>query len=254
MWMLFIRLLPWISALVAFATAEYQWRHPFTYPVPLLLWLGWFILAIGVIRLKRVSFQATFEKMTPAIFAAASTIAAFLMAQDQIQRWGLTLVMVSLSWITLELFFYYAYDPKRYPVNALSHINLALVPLIIFYSTCGLSGLQLFLQTPWWLPVAIFILLGAILFALTEHPVADAAHRIRWRGLGMWIGAQAALLLLFLPVTVSVRGALLALLFFVPLRIRRYTYAPLPSARVSWMEGVAALAFFLFVLLTAQWV
>lgn len=251
--MLLIRLLPWLSALFAFVTAEYQWSHPFPYPFPLVLWLAWFVFAILVIRWRKVSFRATFEKMTPAVFAAASTIAAFLMAQDRIQRLGLTLVMVFLSWVTLELFFYYAYDPKRYPVNALSHVNLALVPLIVFYSSCGLSGLQLFLQTPWWLPMTIFIALGAILFALTEHPVADAAHRLRWRGLGMWVGAQAALLLVFLPVTVSVRGTLLALLFFVPLRIRRYAYAPHPSTRVSWLEGGAAFALFLFVLITAQW-
>lgn len=251
--MLFIRLLPWLTALFAFVAAEYQWINPLTYPAPLVLWFAGFVSAIFVIRWKKVSFRATFEKMTPAIFGAASIVMAFLMAQDRVQRLGLTLAMVFLSWITLELFFYYAYDPKRYPVNALSHVNLALVPLIVFYSACGLSGLQLFLQIPWWLSMLVFVALGAILFALTEHPVADVSHRIRWRGLGMWIGAQAALLLIFLPVTVSVRGALLALLFFLPLRVRRYAYAPRPSVRVSWMEGAAVFALFLFVLLTAQW-
>jgi hypothetical protein len=251
--MLLIRLLPWLTALFAFVAAQYQWTHLLSYPLPLVIWFVWFVFAILLIRWSKVSFRATFEKMTPAVFAAAGAILAFLMAQDAVQRLGLTLALVLLSWVTLELFFYYAYDPKRYPVNALSHVNLALVPLIVFYCTCGLSGLQLFLQIPWWLSVVTFIFLGAILFALTEHPVADLAHRIRWRGLGMWIGAQASLLLLFLPVTVSVRGALLALLFFVPLRVRRYAYAPRPSTRVSWLEGGIALALFVFVLLTAQW-
>lgn len=251
--MLFIRSLPVLSALVAFFTSQYQWTHPLSYPGPLLLWFAWFLTAILVIRWSKVSVRATVEKMTPAVFAGASAIAAFLMAQDTFQRLGLTLMLVFLSWVTLELFFYYAYDPKRYPVNALSHVNLALVPLTVFYSTCGLSGLQLFLQIPWWLPLLIFVALGAILFALTEHPVADPAHRLRWRGLGMWVGAQIALLLWFLPVTVSVRGMLLALLFFIPLRVRRYAYAPHPSRRVQWIEGAIALCLFLAVLLTAQW-
>jgi hypothetical protein len=251
--MLFIRILPWLTALFAFGAAEYQWAHPLTYPAPLLTWFAWFVFAIGLIRWGKVSIRATFEKMTPSIFAAAAGITAFLMAQDWVQRLGLTLAFVFLSWVTLELFFYYAYDPKRYPVNALSHVNLALVPLTVFYGTCGLSGLQLFLQIPWWLSMVVFVFLGAVLFALTEHPVADSAHRLRWRGLGMWVGAQAALLLIFLPVTVSVRGALLALLFFVPLRVRRYAYAPHPSTRVRWFEGVVALSLFLLVLFTAQW-
>ena len=252
--MLLIRVLPWLTALLAFGATQYQWIYPLTYPVPLIAWFVCFFLAILAIRWGKVSPRATFEKMTPAIFAALSAIMAVLMAQYRIQRLGLTLMFVLLSWMTLELFFYYAYDPKRYPVNALSHVNLALVPLIVFYTTCGLAGLQLFLQTPWWLPVGTFVALGGVLFALTEHPVADSAHRLRWRVLGMWIGAQAALLLMFLPVTVSVRGALLALLFFVPLRVRRYAYAPRPSARVSWLEATIASGLFLFLILTAQWV
>ncbi len=251
--MLLIRSLPWLCALVALLASQYQWTHPFLYPAPLLIWLGFFLVSMLLIRWRKVSLRASFEKLTPAVLTAVTAIFAFLMAQDSVQRLGLTLTLVALSWVVLELFFYYAYDPKRYPVNALSHVNLALAPLIVFYATCGLGGVQLFLQTPWWLTLGLFLILGVLLFSLTEHPVADPVHRIRWRFLGMWLGVQVSLLVIFLPVSVSVRGALIALLFFIPLRIRRYTYAPHPPKQFAWIEGSAACVFFLSLLLISQW-
>lgn len=251
--MLFIRILPWLTALFAFAAAQYQWTHMLSYPVPLLAWFAFFVGAIAVIRFQKVSFRASVERMTLPLLTGISVLFGFLMAESSLERIGLTVALIALSFVTLELFFYYAYDPTHYPVNAFSHVNLALVPFIIFYTTCGLSGVNLFLRAPWWLSVGIFFVLGMILFTLTEHPVADAAHRLRWRGLGSWIGIQAAILLIFLPVTVSTRGAVLALLFFIPLRIRRYSYAPRPPARLAWIEGIAAIFLFVTLLLTAQW-
>ena len=251
--MLFIRLTPWLTAILALVAAQYQWTHLFSYPAPLLLWFGWYLLSIFVIRWGKVSFRASLERMTLPVLTAMSAIFGFLMAESTIERVGLTLTLAALSFVTLELFFYYAYDPTHYPVNAFSHINLALVPFILFYTTCGLSGVRLFLQAPWWISVGILVVLGMVLFTLTEHPVADASHRLRWRGLGSWLGVQASLLLIFLPVTASTRGVLIALLFFIPLRIRRYSYAPRPSSRLAWIEGTAAVLIFFTLLLTAQW-
>jgi hypothetical protein len=93
--MLLIRLLPWLTALFAFVAAQYQWTHLLSYPLPLVIWFVWFVFAILLIRWSKVSFRATFEKMTPAVFAAAGAILAFLMAQDAVQRLGLTLALVT---------------------------------------------------------------------------------------------------------------------------------------------------------------
>lgn len=250
---LFIRLLSWLSGFAAVFAAWRQWSDPLSYPLPLMCFLVWMIFAIILMSWHRTTVLTVLEKMAPAILVQCACIFACVMADSQVQKMLFSVSLALCAFIPLELFFFFLYDGKRYPVNGLSHVNIAFVPLAVFFTTIGLNGTRVFLRAPWWATVLVLVVSGIALFALTEHPTADIKHRRRWRILGAFIGLHAALFVLILPFNVWVHGVLAAILFSVPLRLRRYAYAPQPPMRMAWTEGAIAVIVFLFLLLTSQW-
>jgi hypothetical protein len=213
-----------------------------------------FLASAILICWRHLSWTEAVAKLTPASLAFASGSLAFLLVEGEIERVVLSLVVIFLPWIVLELLFLSIYDPARYPVNGLSRLNLAFLPLAAFYLAMALNGLLVFVRLPWMWTVGAFTVLGACAFAATEHPAADAAHRRRWLLLGGLLGGQVGALVVALPFSFLVQGAMAALFLAFPLRWRRYAYQPVPSSRQAFVEATLLLGAFALLLTTSRWV
>jgi len=246
-------LLPWLSGGCALLLARLQWAQPLLFPWPLLAALAIHLCATVWIGWRRLSVREAVEKMLPSVLAMAAFGLSLLLLEGAIARYTVTILFAGVSLLSLKLFFLLCWDPQRYPVNALSHVNVALVPLIAFFLGLSLNGLTIFVRLPWWAGVSVFGVTVAALYLVTSHPTADAAHRARWTALGLFVGIQSAILTQVLPGNMLVQGALAALLVALPLRMRRYAYEPKPSRRVAWFEGVLGAGAYMAILLLSRW-
>ncbi len=253
MYFLLLRLLPWISGVVMAFALWLQWQEPLLYPMPLLGGFAVFLVSATLLLWKRVSLGGFLERIVPPFALLFAIGVGFLMIEDPLQRLFFSCVAVLAVTISLEMIFYFLFNSKHYPVNALSHMALASVPLTAYALTAGLAGLTVFVHLPRWIPFLLLGLYGLAAYWTTEHPVADRANRRRWRVIGVVIGLQVALFGLLLPLEVWTQGLVAALLFAAPLRIRRYAFPPAPSTRTAMVEAVCVAIFFSAVLLTARW-
>ena len=217
-----------------------EWQNPLLYPLPIVGGILCFLLSAMLLLWKPLCL----------LIAIAF---ALLMAGSPMQRIVFSALAVLTVTIPLELIFYFLYDPKRYPVNALSHVALASVPLTVYCFVVGLSGLLVFVHLPAWIPFLLLAAYGLIAFWMTEHPVADVSSRRRWRVLGVVIGVQVAIFALMLPLDVWAQGLIAAFLFAIPLRIRRYAFPPAPTTRIAVIESLVTATCFCLLLLTARW-
>lgn len=259
MTMLFRLLAPWILCVLDFFLIQWQWSAPLFYPWPFAVVLASFIFAVWFIGYKRMSWAETAHKMGPVCFFLFAVSVASVLAEGIWWQWGIAFCVAGTVFLSLKLFFLFCYDPQRYPVNALSHVGLSMVPLGFFFLVRGTSGLWIFLRTPdntvplFLLSAIVFAGFGAYLYRWTMHPSADLRDRARWTWFGVVIGLQMAVLMALLPFGIGAHGALAALYASVPLRIRRYAYQPRPSRRIAWTEGVAAAGAMFGVLLLVRW-
>ncbi|MEI7511956.1 MAG: hypothetical protein WCK01_00650 [Candidatus Uhrbacteria bacterium] len=256
---LLLRCLPWLVGALGFFAFEWTWKDAGIYPYSLFVpWIALIIAAL-LIGWRKVSFNELIEKMAVPTIAFATLALVCLFAEQPIERGFLTALGAGIPLLSLELLFLYAYQPTRYPVNAISRLNLALVPLTAFFLAVGLMGLQIFLTDPAWEHVAdpvtlgAFMLLGAVLTLITGHPTSDRAHRVRWTAFGALLGLHIGLLCIILPVSLSVIGCIAALGFAAPLRARRYGYDPKPPIQLAWVEGISAFVLFMTILLVSRW-
>lgn len=249
-----LRLLPVISAILAFGLVYWQWLHPLIYPQPLVWFFVWYIFATLALVWKRLSWKDALEKLVPSVIALCCVGLGFLMVESGYGRVFLTMFFVGIPYMVLELLFLLLYAPARYPVNGLSRFNIALVPISTVLFGSAFQGLIVGLRAPWWMVMGAFVFFGVAFFFFTAHPTAHHTHRLRWGVLGGWAGLHVAILELVLPLSVFTQGALAALLIFVPLRLRRYAYGPQPSHRVAWSEAVLAGICFFTILWTARWI
>lgn len=251
------RLSPWLIAALACLLASWQWQNPLFFPYPLVMVLAVQAAAIGFIGWRRISLGFLVEKMFPSLLAEAVMGGAFLLTENSLERWIVTGLFVGIPLLSLELFFLLVYDPSRYPVNGLSRLNLALLPVASFFLASTVSGLQVFLvdslHLPEWVWPVIFVLFGSVFYLLTAHPSAERAHRERWAWIGALVGLQVGLLGLLMPVGMAVHGAVAALIFSFPLRMRRYAYQPVPPPQLAWAEGVLAIGLFCALLFSSRW-
>lgn len=230
-----------------------QWRQPLLYPMPFLAGVGIFAASVTLMLWKRVSVAGFLERIVPPLALLFGIGLALLMVEDPVRQFIFSSIAVLMVTISLEMMFYFLFDPKRYPVNALSHIALASVPLTAYALAVGLTGLTIFLNTPAWIPCVLLGGYGLAAYWTTEHPIADVGSRRRWRVIGVVIGLQVALFCMLLPLEVWTQGLLAAFLFSVPLRIRRYAFPPAPSSRFAMVETIGAILSFVTLLLTARW-
>lgn len=248
-----IRLSPWAATLTAFFLLEAQWQWPRLYPWPLVGAILGFLLSAALIVWRRVSWHETVMSLLPTTLTLAALTLSALHLETLLERQVFIALFMLVPLLALELLFLLAFDPTRYPVNAFSRFNVALVPLCIAGTAFGLSGLLIFIQLPSWIAIAVLTALAALLLYVTSHPTASMVQRRRWAFLGAAAGLHAGICVALLPVGLPVLAALSALFVGAVLRIRRYAYQPVPPRALALVEGIGTSAAFLILLLTARW-
>lgn len=251
--LLVIRFSPWLVGVAALLAAQWTWTHPRDYPWALASVLLAYFAASLALGWKKLGPKDLAAKMMMPGFAFASLVLASLMAERMEERLLLTILMTAVPLYSLELLYLLAHQPSRYPVNGLSRLNLALVPLSAYCLAVGLVGMQIFIRTPDWATVAAFTLIGAAVARITEHPTVGRAASVRWIAFGGLLGLHVGLLAVTLPVGLEVIGSLAALAFAFPLRARRYSYEPKPPRRLAMVEGAGATVLFVAILLVSRW-
>lgn len=256
MTILFLRLLSWITAILALGTALWQWdkQHFALYPWPLVIFFVWYAFALGLLAWRRLSWRDALEKIFPSFLVSMTVCFGFLMTETTIQRFVVTMLFVGIPFLILELLFLFLYAPSRYPVSGLSRVNITLIPLGAFFLASSLNGLFVFLRIQIWIPLVVSLLFAALAYFLTAHPTADHRHRIRWGLLGALIGLHVGFLGLLLPFGMFVHGALSALFVSLPLRMRRYAFQPKPSRKLAMAESTFAIILLGLILGTSRWI
>lgn len=248
-----MRLLPWLFAGAGLFVARWQWLRPLDYPWPLLVFLVAFLSALAFVAWRKLPLGEAAGTLSPAILTLSILAFAFLLAESNAEKIVISLLFAFIPCLVLELLFLSVHDPARYPVNGLSRLNIAIIPIAAFYLGATLSGVKVFLRIPGWIVPVAFAALGGIFYYVTSHPSADATHKRRWLALGSGLGLHIGFLGLLLPIGMMAHGALSALLLVFPLRLRRYAYQPYPTNGHAWTESLLAFAFFIGILATSQW-
>lgn len=250
---LLVRGLPLFIGLAAFAVCQWQWRAVSLYPWPLVAVLTAYIAAAALISYRRLPIEELISKMAPGVIALISMGFAFLLVESAESRLALSLLLAGSAGVSLEMLWLLVFDPSRYPVHGLSRLNLAFMPLSAFFTSLGLTGLGYFIRTPEWITPITMAILGGLAFILTSPHTHSRTYRLRWAILGAAIGFQVGILAIILPVSIVVQGALAAILFAIPLRIRRYSTGAIPRPITAWTEGISVTVLFLTVLLVSRW-
>ncbi|MCC6563684.1 hypothetical protein IT087_02220 [Candidatus Uhrbacteria bacterium] len=250
---LLTRFSPWLVGVAALLASQWTWTHPTDYPWVLGSVLAAYVAASVILGWKKLGPKDLAAKMLMPGFAFASLVLASLMAERVEERILLTILMTVVPLYSLELLHLLAHQPSRYPVNGLSRLNLALVPLSAYCIAVGLVGMQIFIRWPDWATVLCFTALGAAVARITEHPTVGRAASIRWIIFGAVLGLHVGFLAVVLPVGLEVTGSLAALAFAWPLRARRYSYEPKPPRRLAYIESAGATFFFIAILLVSRW-
>lgn len=249
----FLRLLPLGVAALQIAAFVYQVRQPLSYPWVVLFGVAALPAASFAIGWSRVRMRDVVGRMLPSFVLLASLGFALLLAEGRWAVWTIILLASATCFISLELLFLLAYDPPRYPVNGLSRVNIAYVPIAVWYAAATSSGLLVFLHMEKVWHVVFMTLLGAVLFHTTDHQDVTFRGRTLWTLLGALVGLHAGLLGVLLPLSMPMQGIIAAFMLSASLRVRRYLYDPKPSVKQAWVEGVAAASAFVAVLTSAKW-
>lgn len=251
--LLLIRLLPYIAAFSVGCSSWFQANHPAGYPWFSLFGLLVFVAAIVVTSWGRLSFRSVVEKMLPGLLLQMSLGFGLLLVETSFSLWTIHVVAAISALLSLELLFLLCFEPGAYPVNGLSRLNIAFVPLIVWYAVSTSTGVMIFLHTPHLAHVALCAFLGVALFRTTGHPGATKAQNRIWSFIGFLVGLHVGWLGLHIPLSMPLQGAIAAVLFGVALRMRRYVYAPVPRVQVAWTEAISVAIFFIVAMSTAKW-
>jgi hypothetical protein len=239
-----------LEALIFFS----QRSHPEWYP---------WIALVGVVLVPCASFAMSWgrirlsdmlEKMAPTFLFLTALAFGLLLAEGQWALWALTLFAALASFMSLELLFLLIHHPSGYPVNGLSRINIAYVPLTIWYALSTSAGLMIFLHMDPAIHIALAAGLGATLFRTTGHPGATRRQNFVWTLVGLLAGVEIGWIGILLPLSMEMHGLIAALLFVGVLRVRRYLYDPKPGSNIAWTEAAALAAFLAASLFTAKWI
>jgi hypothetical protein len=210
-------------------------------------------VASGLLAFRRISFFDLLEKMTPTFVLLCALAFGLSLAEGAWQVWTIAIVGGVATFLSLELLFLNTYKPAAYPINGLSRVNIAYVPIAIWYVASTTSGYLMFVHTPWYVSVGLMSILGGVLFRTTGHPGASFSQNVLWTMIGFVAGAEIGWIGLILPLSMGMQGIVAALLFTGILRMRRYLYDPKPSKRMAIAEAIGLCVFFLSCIVTAKW-
>lgn len=247
------RLLPATTALAVGVLYYTQFENSLAYPWVGALGVLLVVISAWLMSRTRVSLLDMTEKMLPTFLLLGVLVFGMLLSEGEMARWAIMVLGVLSSFLSLELLFLLSFMPSRYPVNGLSHVNIALVPFILWYTVSTSVGLIAFLHSSKWIYVALVTLISIILFRTTGHPGATKEQNLNWMFIGGAVGLHVGLLSVMLPLSMAVQGAMACLIFCVVLRMRRYLYHPIPGKQQAWMEGIVALVLILTLITTSRW-
>lgn len=252
MMFLFLRSLPILAALGILFLSRWQfvaWQtFPLLYGISALI----FIASAALIGYRTLA-PREWIKVIPPIVTFLIAGGAALLVENGIQQTVFSFFVSGLAYLTLELLYLLGHEPSKYPVHGLSRLNLALIPLGMFFLAMTLSGLQAFIRFPFWTSPFFGLAYGAITFACTAHHASDKEQDRRWVLMGLFVGAHAGILAMLLPLDVIASGVIAALLFALPFRARRYAHDPKPNRHSAYVESSLFLACFLSVILFSRW-
>lgn len=250
---LILRLLPMLTGLAVAGLFAWQRVHPTVYPWAVVLAAAMVIGVSLILAWRKGSLRDLSEKMAPTVIAVISLGFGLLLSEGRLANIAVVTLAGVCTFTALELLFVYVFHPASYPVNGLSRLNIAFVPLSAWYAAATSVGLLTFLHTPRVWHVVLLTVMGAILFRTTGHPGASAAQNRVWMLIGAATGLHVGWVSLTLPLSMPIHGAFAALVFASVLRVRRYLYDPRPSRRAAWGESIGACILLISVLATAQW-
>lgn len=248
-----LRAIPYVLPFVMGGIAYEQLRHPLTYPWLILVSLILLPVAAFAIAFRRLRWADFLEKMAPTFVLHAALAFGLLLAEGSTAMRVIIALSMASTFISLELLFLLAYHPARYPVNGLSHVNIAYVPIISWYAAATSMGLVTFLHTDRIWHVLLMTGIAMILFRTTGHPGATKQENTLWVFVGGLIGLHVGLIGLLLPLGMPMQGVVAALLVSGGLRARRYLYNPKPSLKQARIEAGALAVAFVALLTTAKW-
>lgn len=250
---LIIRVLPLLVGCLTTAVFWWQRSLPGFYPWLSLSGVLFFVLACLIIAGRRISRSELIEIMAPSFILLLSLVFGILLIERTASMIFLAGLAGVASLVALELLFLQARNPALYPVNGLSHLNVALVPLAIWYAVSTSAGLLVFLHTPGLWHVLIVMSMAVILFRTTNHRDAKKEQKNIWMVVGGLAGLGVGLIGLILPVSIVMQGFLAALILAGVLRVRRYLYEPKPSRRTAWLELSLGFGAFVASIVSTKW-
>jgi hypothetical protein len=249
---LFLQLLPVIVGALNAALFFIQLSLPSAFP-----WIAApvpFIFALTAIGLfgKQRRYANILSVLPPTVTLVACAY-GLLLTEGALSHWMIPLFVGCLSYYLLHLIFLSVFVPARYPVNGMTHANLAMVPIAFWLTAFTSFGLMVFMNVPRWIPVAVMTATCFLLFYGTSHPESEKKTKWRWAILGSWIGMQIGILLAVLPISMESVAALSALMGGFILRVRRYGIAPHIAKRIVMIETLVALGLLILILALASW-
>ncbi len=248
-----IRLLPaFLGALTALAFMV-QARDASHYPWIAVGAIVAFAIGGFAVAWSRHRHVGDARPLVPGIIAVASAAFGLVLAEGALAAWVIPVFAGGTVLLACELLFLSLYAPARYPVNGLSHVNLVLVPIALWFATYASLGLTIFVDAARAIPIAVIGAVSLALFSATSHAEASPATRRRWTLIGGWVGIQTGMLVVALPLDLIASSTFVALTLAYVLRTRRYGIPPAVPTRQIVSEALAFAALLLIVLATARW-
>ncbi len=253
MFFLFLRLCPWLVAGLAILGSWWQWSVPALYPWPLLLPVSAYLLVGAAFLWRARHWREGLAALFPTFIALLVVGFGHLFVETTGLRVFTTGLFAFLPWFSLELAWFMLYDSAHYPSRAFLRLHMALVPICLWYILATLQEIHVFLpRVASWILVSACVVGVVVLFAGTAHGWREARER-RWLWASILIALHLAALMLLLPTTLEVHGALAALLLAAPLRLRHIGRERTVSFSQLWTEGAVLLVVWLMILFTARW-
>ncbi|MFA5129934.1 MAG: hypothetical protein WC477_03360 [Patescibacteria group bacterium] len=249
----FFQFLPLLCAIANAGLFFFQVQSPNSYPwmivFPPILTFGAMILMVWRKRRNISEWRA----MIPLIFTLSASGYALLLSEGIVSHWIIPIFVGCATWYLLHLMFVSIFLPARYPVNGISHANLALVPVALWFTAYTSYGLMVFINVSRLIPPGVMTLSCFLLFYGTSYASGATASRWRWTLIGTWIGLQIGILINAMPSSMETIGALAALCGGYALRVRRYGIFPLIPKRMMLIEALSAGGLLVLILALAAW-